>query len=91
MSLPLSLLRCSRPSCLYYCCPPAAYLPSSLLSSHLFSLTSGTLVGPDDWTSGGQNTWSSDDGWFDVDISAMGGFTWYGRRETMVRATPRGG
>ena len=50
----------------------------------------GTLVGPDDWTSGGQNTWSSDDGWFDVDISAMGGFTWYGRRETMISAGTNG-
>jgi hypothetical protein len=52
--------------------------------------SSGTLIGPGNWTSGGQNSWASDDGWFDVDISAMGGFSWYGVRETTISAGTNG-
>ena len=33
---------------------------------HVTAADVGTLIGFDDWTSGGQNTWAADDGWFDV-------------------------
>ena len=42
----------------------------------------GTLIGFNDWTSGGRNTWAADDGWFDVELKW--GFTWYGTEENTI-------
>lgn len=42
----------------------------------------GTLIGFNDWTSGGRNTWAADDGWYDVHLDW--GFTWYGREEHTI-------
>lgn len=42
----------------------------------------GTLIGFNDWTSGGRNTWAADDGWYDVTLDW--GFTWYGREEHTI-------
>ena len=42
----------------------------------------GTHIGDKMWTSGGQNTWASDDGWYDVDLPWD--FRWYGRNENTI-------
>jgi hypothetical protein len=36
-----------------------------------------TMIADDDWISGAQNTWASDDGWVDVDVGVLGNcFNW---------------
>jgi hypothetical protein len=54
--------------------------------------TKGMQINSTEWVgnSSDQIKWAPDDGWFDVDISSIGGFIWYGQQENIVSVGTNG-